>query len=434
MKPYQLLQKASLSFEQNFRILILIIALSLTSFLSYSQNFYLAENCVTCMCPNAAIGESGNVVIDGVNRTFTKRTKDQITPQNAVSTCTSGITDMSELFRDLAEFNEDISTWDVSNVTNMLAMFLGTLFNYPLENWEISKVTSMEGMFIYSSYNQPLNNWDVSNVTNMAAVFLGADSFNQPLDNWDVSNVTNMGQMFQLASSFNQHIGNWDVSNVTNMGNMFQDAISFNQDISGWCVEKIGSEPTNFALNGGLSSENKPIWGSCPVPPESPVNFITEWTFSTSASEIRFNTLTEGGAVEYVWSASPSGNSGSGSFTQAAAGAVTLSGLNIAAGDVVTLEMAPTNLRRFFNPFGQVNDRERLTDVRQWGTVPWSSMEYMFYSCTNLNVSATDIPDLSNATTILAMFAVFGNLTGPDNINDWDVSTIKNMDGVFLGA
>ena len=51
--------------------------------------------------------------------------------------------------------------------------------------------------------------------------------------------------------------------------------------------------------------------------------FITEWTFFSSATQIRFNAQTDGGAVNYTWSASPSGNSGAGSFTQVTAGAVT---------------------------------------------------------------------------------------------------------------
>ena len=32
---------------------------------------------------------------------------------------TSNITDMSELFRDMYEFNGDISNWDVSNISNI---------------------------------------------------------------------------------------------------------------------------------------------------------------------------------------------------------------------------------------------------------------------------------------------------------------------------
>ena len=51
-----------------------------------------------------------------------------------------------------------------------------------------------------SSFNQPLNKWDVSNVTNMDAMFAFASSFNQPLNDWNVSNVHDM---FVEATSFN---------------------------------------------------------------------------------------------------------------------------------------------------------------------------------------------------------------------------------------
>src|SRR5690606_7362890 len=144
-----------------------------------AQNFYLAPNGVTCMCPNAAVGDTG--VINGA--TYTKRTKAQITPANAATTCTSGITDMSNLFSGATSFNGDISSWDVSNVTTMSSMFnLAFSFNQPLDNWDVSSATDMSSMFKNANiFNQPLNNWDVSNVINMSGMFSGDGIiFNQP--------------------------------------------------------------------------------------------------------------------------------------------------------------------------------------------------------------------------------------------------------------
>ena len=56
------------------------------------------------------------------------------------------ITNMSCLFENMHNFNEDISmTWDVSNVTTMSYMFDGaSSFNQPLNNWNVSNVTTME--------------------------------------------------------------------------------------------------------------------------------------------------------------------------------------------------------------------------------------------------------------------------------------------------
>ena len=139
---------------------------------------------------------------------------------------TSGITDMSRLFEDQENFNEDISKWDVSNVKDMSRIFLNAhAFNQPLNSWNVSKVTDMSLMFCGAyAFNQSLNSWDVSNVTNMNCMFYEARVFNHPLYNWNVSKVTNMRGMFYKARAFNQSLNNWNVSKVTNMRGMFYEA------------------------------------------------------------------------------------------------------------------------------------------------------------------------------------------------------------------
>jgi surface protein len=201
-----------------------------------SADFYLNPNGVTCMCPNAAFGDTG--VVNGI--TYTKRTKEQITEANASTTCTSGITNMNNIFSG-ASFNIDIGSWDVSNVTTMAGMFsVAAAFNCDISNWDVSNVTDMSNMF-YASYafNQDISSWDVSNVTTMNSMFHDVYEFNYPIGDWDLSNVTDMGKMFRSAFSFNQDISSWDVSNVTNMNEMFYGANSFNQDIGSWDVSNV---------------------------------------------------------------------------------------------------------------------------------------------------------------------------------------------------
>ena len=121
------------------------------------------------------------------------------------------ITDMSELFKDCYNFNDNINNWNVSNVINMNSMFVYCYkFNQPLNNWDVSNVTNMNNMFRNCyKFNQPLNNWDVSNVKIMFCMFSDCEKFNQPLDNWNVSNVTDMSWMFQNCKKFNQPLNNW---------------------------------------------------------------------------------------------------------------------------------------------------------------------------------------------------------------------------------
>jgi surface protein len=151
------------------------------------------------------------------------------------------ITNMSGTFYGAISFNQDIGSWDVSNVTYMSGMFDdATSFNQDIGSWDVSNVTYMGWMFSgATSFNQDIGSWDVSNVTDMSGMFSGATSFNQDIGSWDVSNVTDMYGMFYGAISFNQDIGSWDVSNVTDMYRMFYNATSFNQDIGSWDVSNV---------------------------------------------------------------------------------------------------------------------------------------------------------------------------------------------------
>ena len=61
---------------------------------------------------------------------------------------TSGVTDMSTLFEEEEEFNDDIGNWDVSNVTDMSGMFYcARSFNQDISNWNTCSATRMSEMF-----------------------------------------------------------------------------------------------------------------------------------------------------------------------------------------------------------------------------------------------------------------------------------------------
>ena len=174
----------------------------------------------------------------------------------------SNVTDMNMMFL-MTSFDQDISSWDVGNVTDMAYMFNFSSFNQPIGNWNVSNVTTMKGMFSISSFDQPIGDWDVSSVIDMSNMF-NFSPFNQLISNWNVSTVADMSYMFSI-SRFNQDIGLWDVSGVTNMKGMFMGswgmggANPFNQDISAWDVSNVTDMGEMFKesdLNQDLSSWN----------------------------------------------------------------------------------------------------------------------------------------------------------------------------------
>jgi len=165
------------------------------------------------------------------------------------------------------------------------------------------------------------------------------------------------------------------------------------------------------------------------IQPVKSQDFITEWVFDEPDTELTINAQANG-SVDYTWSTSPSGNSGSGNFTMTSPDAVTLSNLEIETGDVLTLEMAPQNLQRFYMGFN--SDSDLLSGVTQWGAVAWVSMENTFLGCENMTISASDNPNLANVTNMSGMFK--NAFSFNQDINNWDVSNVTTMEGMFYRA
>lgn len=86
-------------------------------------------------------------------------------------------------------------------------------------------------------------------------------------------------------------------------------------------------------------------------------------------------------------------------------------------------------------PIFQLNSKpaaKQIRDVKQWGDIAWTSLELAFRGADSLQISATDAPDLSGATSLYMMFMDARSFNS--DISHWDVSTITNFRYMFSRA
>jgi hypothetical protein len=74
-------------------------------------------------------------------------------------------------------------------------------------------------------------------------------------------------------------------------------------------------------------------------------------------------------------------------------------------------------------------DKLKIIDVKQWGTVIWSTFYASFFGCSNMEVNASDAPDLSVCTSLQRMFRGCDLLN--QSLNHWDVTNIVNFNDMF---
>ena len=83
--------------------------------------------------------------------------------------------------------------------------------------------------------------------------------------------------------------------------------------------------------------------------------------------------------------------------------------------------------------FSNGGDKLKLLEVQNWGNIVWASdSQRAFMGCSNMNITATDAPDLSN-TTLTHSF-LYGCISLDADLGSWDVSNVTNMNSMFLGA
>jgi surface protein len=84
--------------------------------------------------------------------------------------------------------------------------------------------------------------------------------------------------------------------------------------------------------------------------------------------------------------------------------------------------------------FNNGGDRLKIIEISQWGTLNFGNSGAYFRGASNLNLTATDSPDLTGTTSFSLAFADCYNLGSFGNMNSWNVSSIVFMNNMFSKA
>jgi len=107
--------------------------------------------------------------------------------------------------------------------------------------------------------------------------------------------------------------------------------------------------------------------------------------------------------------------------------------ITLPSSGVYDLEVSAKEVNGFNRiQFNNGGDKLKITDIKQWGTIVWSSFNGAFRGCSNMLTTANDVPNLSSVTDMFFMF-LNASSANPDTSN-WDVSSVTDMRYMFYSA
>ncbi|NAS14355.1 BspA family leucine-rich repeat surface protein [Poritiphilus flavus] len=388
----------------------------------------------------------------------------------------SRVTNMSGMFHGAANFNGNISSWNTAKVNSMKSMFSGASgFNQDIGSWNTSQVTNMEGMFYQATaFDQDLGTWDLGNVTN------GSDMLNNSglsVANWDntligwysqnFSNTPTIGasglvyckagtERTALTFNFTGDIAETTkptaqckatalilgtdgtatlTANLVDKGSY--DAcgnVSLSLSNSSFTTSDLGTNTVTLTATDPNGNTNSCTAMVTVVEHASGV-FITTWDTTTQHGTSNSNSITIPATGTYDVDLGDDGTYDL--FDQTGTITIDVTAYGHTAGEIeVALRSAASGkgslTRIHFNNGG---DRRKLLSVDQWGSgITWSTMEDAFHGCLNMEVKATDAPNLSSVTNMSRMFNSCSSLKGTTGLSGWNVATVTDMSRMFYLA
>ncbi len=247
---------------------------------------------------------------------------------------------------------------------------------------------------------------DASGGTSINAIAVDIDGDND-LDIYVVNSSDNQNNLW-----INDGSGNFTANDIS--GDLGYSSGATAGDIDG------DTDIDIYVANGGGGGQNKLWINTTP----SLNDFVTTWktdnTGSSNSTSITIPTTGSGYNYDVDWD-------NDGTFDEfGLTGDVTH---DFGVAGTYTIRIQGDFPRIYFNNTG---DRQKILSVDQWGNQVWTSLDKAFYGARNIQILATDAPDLSGMTNLSYVFQ--STYSFNQDISHWDVSGITDMTGAFYGA
>lgn len=121
-----------------------------------------------------------------------------------------------------------ITATDSPNIKtkSMAYMFAGTINIRGNLNWNTMWVTDMSHMFYEcENFNEDISDWNTGSVGTMNSMFSGCIKFDADLSRWDTKNVYDIDLMFEGCFNFKRDLSAWDTRKMSTMDKTFYGCI-----------------------------------------------------------------------------------------------------------------------------------------------------------------------------------------------------------------
>ena len=366
---------------------------------------------------------------------------------------TSKVTNMSGLFSCCLNITslEPLRNWNTSKVTNLNSTFGGQQgYGYlkmeslePIANWDVSNVTNLGNTFNQCrnvTSLEPLRNWNTGKVTNMSYTFAECGKITSlaPLRNWNTSKVTNMSYMFRddsLLVSL-EPLANWNTGNVTNMGSMFWACrkIESLEPLANWNTGKVTSMKTMFASDSKITTlEPLANWNVGNV---KDMSYMFQYCRGIESLEpLRnwdvSNVTTLACTFQYctsITSLEPLSNWNVGNVTSLSA---TFSFDPFIESLEPLRNWDTSKVKSLSGTFSFCPSITSVEPLSSWNTGNVTDMDGLFRSTSISTLEPIGTWNTSKVTSMRYMFVNCHNLTYANELNNWDISSVRDMSEMF---